>query len=474
MKRAEVTAFLSLIFILLVTFVGGLMESASIQNAKNYRRADVNRAMESVFAEYQKELLEQYDIFALEATYETGDYSEEQIKKRLAYYGAGNTEHDISKIEFLTDNGGRAFYEQVSYYMEHKYGADALGEKVTSTDLWKKQDEDSGKYVKKETDGWGELSGILKEGDAELPKENNPISHVEGLKQSPLLTLVVPEGMKVSQKALAKGESLPERERNKGYGSFAEEQKGTGTLSTLLFGEYLLQHFSAAADMSGGENIGGNKAAAGNGKNASENKGALDYELEYLCEGKNSDKENLEAVARKLMLFRFGINYLFLQSSASKCAEAEALALTLCSLAAIPVAAEAAKQVILLAWAYGESVVDLRVLLKGEKVALVKSEENWQLSLSGLMKLQENGSVNDGKNCSDGISYREYLRILLFLEKKEKVSLRALSMIEQNLRKEHGADFFRADYCVSKIQIKSKVNLRRGVTYQFMTYYGYQ
>ena len=46
--------FVSLIFILLVSFAGSLMESASIQMAKNYRRADMNRAIESVFAEYQK------------------------------------------------------------------------------------------------------------------------------------------------------------------------------------------------------------------------------------------------------------------------------------------------------------------------------------------------------------------------------------------------------------------------------------
>ena len=45
------------------------MESASIQMAKNYRRADMNRAIESVFAEYQKELLEEYEIFALDAGY---------------------------------------------------------------------------------------------------------------------------------------------------------------------------------------------------------------------------------------------------------------------------------------------------------------------------------------------------------------------------------------------------------------------
>ena len=57
MKKAEITAFLSLIFILLVTFIGGILDAASIQVAKNYRRADAERAMECVFAEYQKELL---------------------------------------------------------------------------------------------------------------------------------------------------------------------------------------------------------------------------------------------------------------------------------------------------------------------------------------------------------------------------------------------------------------------------------
>lgn len=80
MVKAEITAFLSLIFILLVTFIGGIMESASIQMAKSYRRTDMNRAMECVFAEYQRELLEEYDIFALEGTYECGEYSDKLIE----------------------------------------------------------------------------------------------------------------------------------------------------------------------------------------------------------------------------------------------------------------------------------------------------------------------------------------------------------------------------------------------------------
>ena len=105
MKKGEVTAYLSLVFILLVSLVGAVMESASIQLAKNYRRADMNRAIECIFAEYQKELLEEYDVFALEGSYETGSYAENNLLERLAFYGAGNAEQKIARIQFLTDQG---------------------------------------------------------------------------------------------------------------------------------------------------------------------------------------------------------------------------------------------------------------------------------------------------------------------------------------------------------------------------------
>ena len=111
------TAYLSLVFILLMAFAGAMIESASIQNAKNYRRADMNRAIESVFAEYQKELLEEYDIFALEGTYETGNYSESQVLDRLSYYGAENMELDVIRIQLLTDRGAQTFYQQAADYM---------------------------------------------------------------------------------------------------------------------------------------------------------------------------------------------------------------------------------------------------------------------------------------------------------------------------------------------------------------------
>lgn len=453
MKKGEVTAFLSLIFILLVAFIGGIMESASVQMAKNYRRTDMNRAMEAVFAEYQKELLEEYDIFSLDGTYESGKYAEKMIKQRLAFFGAGSMENRIRKIQFLTDNGAEAFYEQVEYFMQHKYGKNHLKDKLPMADTWKDREEKIESFKEESRKKAAELEGLLREARGELSGQDNPIAYVSQLKSRPLLELVMPGNRRESNKKLNLNETLARRNKNRGYGNFTSTAAGGGRLSWLVFGEYLLEHFSTAVDTG--------------------MKGVLDYELEYIYAGKGSDRENLEEVAKKLLAMRFASNYRFLQSSSSKHLEAEELAEALCAQAELTELAGASAQVILSSWAYGESVVDLRALLNGSRVPLAKTEESWQLSISGLMKLGEGGDINDGRDCKDGLPYEEYLRMLLFQEKRERVGMRTLDVIEQNLRKVHGAKFFKADCCISKIEIKSTVRLRREITYRFQTYYGY-
>lgn len=49
-QKGEITAFLSLVFLLILSFLGAMVESASIQVLKNYKRADTILAVESVFA----------------------------------------------------------------------------------------------------------------------------------------------------------------------------------------------------------------------------------------------------------------------------------------------------------------------------------------------------------------------------------------------------------------------------------------
>lgn len=452
MRKAEVTVYLSLVFMLFLALIGALIESASIQTLKNYKRADMNRAMECIFAEYQKELLEEYEVFALDATYETGTYSEEKIFERLRYYLPGNIEQEIVRIQFLSDNGGEGFREQILNYMEHKYGLNLLNDKIGITEIWKQQKEESETVEETESIYQKQLDSLLEEQEGELAEEGNPMPYMQELKKTPILELVMPSDKAVSEKNLEEEVLLTKRERQNGFGDFSDQKRESGVTDQLLFGQYLLEHFSNASEETGH---------------------VLEYEIEYLIGGKSSDRENLTEVVKKLLLMRFVPNYAYLQSSPEKKAEAEALALTLSSVMAVPAVTEAVAQVLLLLWAYGEAIMDLRTLLSGGKIPLVKNDASWQLALSGLMKLKENGSVQDGKDTENGLQYEEYLRMLLFLNSKENIALRALDLIEQNLQKIEGLNFFYADRCVSKIEVKSTCQFQRNITYQFSTYYGY-
>ena len=102
MKRAEITVFLSMVLILIVSFILGIMEITVIHISKNMNRLETDRAVFSLFGEYQKDLLEDYHVFSIDGTYETGDYSEDRLTGRLHYYGSANTDHEITGIQFLT------------------------------------------------------------------------------------------------------------------------------------------------------------------------------------------------------------------------------------------------------------------------------------------------------------------------------------------------------------------------------------
>ena len=76
----------------------------------------------------------------------------------------------------------------------------------------------------------------------------------------------------------------------------------------------------------------------------------MDYELEYLIGGYENDQKNLEAVVKKILPIRLGINYAYLLTDEVKKAEAEVLALSLCTLLTVPGITEVVKHAILLAW----------------------------------------------------------------------------------------------------------------------------
>lgn len=171
MKRGEMTAFISLVFVLLVGLIGAVIESASVQTAKNYRRADMDRALQSVFAEYHRELLSEYDIFGIAAGYETGTFSFENIVNRLEFYEAAGMTQEPEKLQLLTDDHGQPFKEQAVRYMKSRMGVDLVEELTGNCAVWEEQSQQSGSYEEQGSDISQELDSKLQEGESELPSK---------------------------------------------------------------------------------------------------------------------------------------------------------------------------------------------------------------------------------------------------------------------------------------------------------------
>ena len=424
MVKGEITVFLSLVFLLLLTLVGALLESASIQLAKNERRADAGRAVESAFAEYQKDLLERYGIFAIEGSYESGTMSEENILNRLSFYGAENIETEIAAIRYLTDQNGKEFLRQAVEYEKMKTGAAVIENLTGKVSEWKEQELKANEYGKENIETSKELDQMLESEKEELPAENNPLADIVDIQAQALLNLVSPEGFTLSSKAVKSEETVSNRKLRQGYGTMKEKDNGAG--DTIFFNLYLIDKFGNAANKK---------------KNT-----VLDYEMEYLLGGKASDKDNLEYVIGRIRILRFAVNYGYLLTDKDMQMEVDTLATTLSAVFLSPEIRPVIKHALLLAWAYGESLTDVKTLLAGKKVPAVKSKESWNLTLDSL----------------------------LVLKSKEELSMRALDLVEMNLRSGMEKTFFRADACVSGADFDMTCYLRRGIRYQYHILYQYQ
>ena len=394
------TVMTSLMILILMTFAAAILESASLQTSKNIRRADVERSVESVFAEYQKELLEEYDIFGLDGSYETGSYTEDRVLDRMTVFGAIAGENQIEAIRFLSDNEGQEFADQVCRYLENLYGIDMIQDLIGREDEAKEQEEKAIDFQKREEENEKKMDEVLasggsleESGEGSEGEIENPLGVLQKLKHRVL------DGNSTSTGPCY----FPEKCGRNGGGIRTDEtgRKGESAVSGANASEklymiaYIPDHFKSYTK--------------------AEDDRPLEYEQEYLIGGKQNDMENLQIVLNKIRRFRMASNFLYLQTDETKKAEAKVLAGIVSALLGNPGLTEVVAQGVLMAWAYGESIMDLRVLTAGGKVPSVKTKETWKLSLSGLLKLgttQDSGSSSAGES---GLSYEDYLKMLSLL-----------------------------------------------------------
>jgi len=494
-KKGEITAFLSIVFVLLVSFIFAMLESAVIQTSKNEYRLLADLAIYSVFGEYQKDLFDDYRIFALEGTYEKGSFAEEEIIHRMRYFGAMGMEHEITDMQLLTDNYGKAFREQVHSHMMTAVGGDIMSTLTGMSSDWSQQLIVGEAAEQAQGEIFSDLVDALDENETSLPDADNPLGFMDRFLKAPLLTIATSKEFTISNQRINLEEQVSKRTLRQGRGSLPGQDNLDDIQNKAIFKAYILRNFSYATakkDYESGDmedlspqEMGGD-VSEDEKQNPETRKRNLSYEVEYILEGKNSDEQNLQAVATKILLIRVGMNYGYLLKDSPKRAAVKAASAAISAVGGVtaPALLIAIEHAILITWAFAESVMDIRALLDGNKVAFVKSSNTWKLSLQSLIKWAEKGDVGaiagesdeeagKGKDDPGGLSYREYLFGFLMAQNINQQTMRSIDRVEQNLIFEKGKNFFRADNCISKIRLQNIATIRGDITYDFPLYFGY-
>lgn len=449
LEDGQVTVFLSLLLMSFFLILSVCLEGIYLRVESANFLEEQNALGESALANYHKELLQQFHVFAIDGRYVSKMPT--NLKQRWTHNtGNGNANISIEKQVMLTEETGDCLRHQIREYMKYREMASAL-EKVKQAFKGVSSDEDlrqmEGKFSKasqEAKDAQGEYEkkqveevkknkqeqGSKKEEQKVSPQaKEDPRKGLKELLSKDLLDLVMPDGSKISNSEVPIVYGKLQKMKTPKVDFFQpdsikplfEESKKSNALSSLnkegMSALYAKEVFSCATK-------------------AKEKKGIC-YEFEYLISGQSNDRKNLKQVVQTLLGIRFALNYSYLLSSAKRQEEAYTLAVGVAGIASsIPGIVEGIKILLLAAWAYGESIIDLRSLLSGNRVALRKTEDTWQLRLSNL------GSLRASKKpAKEGIYYEDYLTLLLLFQGTSNKKYRRMMDLMEARMKESQKDF---------------------------------
>lgn len=466
------TVFLALTLLVLLSLILTLVEGARINAIRMQTETAGNIAVRSVLGEFHRELLRQYDLYFIDASYGTANASAERVQQHLQTYMSKNLEggrKDLTgtQLESLTldasrfaaDDRARALREQVYAYMSADPAGMVLSEILADADTWQGLLDDGSVWEEEREETREELGQQMRRArekarenytaqERQKAREEGDNTAEEGLEEMdrfrllPILRQVFGDTAGISD-SLVSSDVLSKRQIHYGDALAAENSHGYPRADEALFDLYIAEKCGCYTVLL--------------------EKGKIKYQIEYILTGGESDRDSLEKTAERLLLIREASNCAYLFTDQSRMREAEMLAAIVSLVLLNPELKEVLKTALLFAWAYLESIRDLKILFDGGRVPLMKSSDTWQTSLLGILSPET--SVR-GKNSQTGLLYTEYLQALLYLEGSSVKSLRAMDVMEMDIRQTEGNGSFCMDWCMDAFSMNAVVKSRFG--YEFV------
>lgn len=459
--NAYLTVYLSLVFGIVLSLLFVLIEGAAIGAVRAQSELVADLGLDSVFAEYNREILNQYGLFFIDSSYGTENGGIGVVESHLSDYMAYNMNPDrdlflagestflklrnpyleIEQASCASDENGMVWKAQAVQYMKASCGGSLVSTVKDHIDTVRGND-------LMERDVAGELAeqkrlfeeALAQEGIIEFGAESDEgysyqkvSGIIDRLIGGGLVMLVLPDGNDVSGSVMDTGPYFSSRKKsgkiNRGTGLHEGAKKPDGFIDELIYDEYLMRVcgcFDRPKDF-----------------------GLLQYQAEYILYGKNSDAANLRRNVEVLFSLRAAANLAALGADSARKAEAQAVAAVLCTLLFVPQLTDTLAAILLGAWALAESVADVRHLLGGGKVPVIKKSSEWHTGLGNILTGNLTGTGKD----TGGLTYQDYLRVFLGIMNPDEKMARSLDIVEMDIRQTAGNGQFRIDRCMDSLRV---------------------
>ena len=430
MKKGSITIFSLLSMMLVASALFALLETARFQELKRLTQLQTELALEGAFAEYSQYLWEEYHLLACE---------QKQLLHRIEECGNGGCSVEASGSDFfqfrvkdiyidgytrLTDGDGLAFIQAISAYMQKNILYESAKDIYSQYEAIKYLQEESAfslgdiekaiKALQQENTSTGSTGQRIGSDsrDSEYVREGeNLLESIQKLQKMGILALVIEDTSQLSNGKMDITNVVSKRSLPEGVYPKIE---ATEWYDRVLLQQYMLTYLSNYMDEKGHVSR---------------------YELEYLLGGKSKEIDNLKIAVGQILAIRESANMLYLLNSPACVEQARLLALSIAGASLNPVQIEIVKTAILAAWAFAESILDMRTLLSGGRISLLKSDESWTMDLKKVSTLAT--GFTKAKSSKNGLSYADYVGVLLLFQKDTTVAKRCMDLQEQTLRQRY-------------------------------------
>lgn len=469
-ENAYLTIYLALCLTVILSLYLALIDGARRSGAAMEAVCAGETGMQNIMAEYHRELMNRFNLFAIDSSYGTDMCGKKKteahlmryLKKNLSmdgllaggrlyrdFMGLQADDAEVTGVSILTDEGGAVFRRMAIEAVKDDVGLDLVEKvqewlSVVEVNGLDRSDCDEQRQQAEETIAEYDGKEVqISETESVCVEVDNPAAQINAKRGLGILHLVIGDQSTLSNKKIDSSSLVGARSKqgNVNVGNMPV-QAADSLWDRILFQEYLLRYMGFY------------------GKEQKE--GALDCQIEYLIAGKEYDTDNLQSVANRLSGIREAANVVYLLTDAEKMLEIEAAAILACGVVALPILIPVVKAVILFGWAYAESLHDVKVLLAGGRVPLIKDRGSWHYSLEGAL---QGMTEPDGEN-DRGLAYRDYLQILMLLTDLDTLTLRAMDMVEADIRLTPGNACFRMDGCYAGVEAVMHISSSFGYHYE--------